>query len=284
MRLDRFISRQVVHPFCGSGSAEYLPILMYHSIADEAERGVSPYYRIATSPEIFRQHMQALKSNGYRAVDLKTAVTALLNGPKEKLAVVTFDDGYKNFLTAAVPVLKQFNFTATMFLPTAFIGKDRRSFKDRECLTWNEVKELHRAGMHFGSHTVTHPKLVELDWPQIKTELADSKKEIENQLGVAADTFAYPFAFPETNKNFVRRLSETLTETGYVCCATTRIGRAKPGDDLMQLKRLPANSCDDAKLFQAKLDGAYDWIAPLQAGVKKIKSVISPARTKTAHA
>ena len=257
---------------------------MYHSIADEAERGVSPYYRTATSPEIFARHMQALKSNGYRAVDLKTAVTALLNGPKEKLAVVTFDDGYKNFLTAAVPVLKQFNFTATMFLPTAFIGKDRRSFKDRECLTWNEVKELHRAGMHFGSHTVTHPKLVELDWPQIKTELADSKKEIENQLGTAADTFAYPFAFPETNKDFVRRLSETLTETGYVCCATTRIGRAKPGDDLMQLKRLPANSCDDAKLFQAKLDGAYDWIAPLQAGVKKIKSVISPARTKTAHA
>ena len=64
-----------------------------------------------------------------------------------------------------------------------------------------------------------------------------------------------------------------------MCNATTRIGRAKPGDDLMRLKRLPANSCDDTKLFQAKLDGAYDWIAPLQAGVKKIKSAISPRRT-----
>ena len=52
----------------------------------------------------------------------------------------------------------------------------------------------------------------------------------------------------------------------------------------MQLKRLPANSCDDVKLFQAKLDGAYDWIAPLQAGVKKIKSVLSPRRTSANEA
>ena len=279
MRLDRFISQRVVHPFCQGGATNHLPILMYHSASDEPETGVSPYYRTATSPNIFRQHMQLLKSAGYQAVDLKTAVTALQRGSKEKLAVVTFDDGYRDFYTAAFPILKELNFTATMFLPTAFIGKEHRVFKGRECMTWSEVKELHQAGIHFGSHTVTHPKLVELDWPQIKTELRDSKAEIEKQLGVVTDTFAYPFAFPETNKNFVSRLSETLSEAGYVCNATTRIGRAKPGDDLMQLKRLPANSCDDAKLFQAKLDGAYDWLAPLQSAAKKIKSVISPRRT-----
>ena len=281
MRLDRFISQRVVHPFCQGGTTNHVPILMYHSVSDEAETGVSPYYRTATSPKIFRQHMQLLKSSGYQAADLKTAVTALQRGSKEKLAVVTFDDGYRDFYTAAFPILKEHNFTATMFLPTAFIGNEHRSFKGRECMTWSEVKELHQAGIHFGSHTVTHPKLVELDWPQIKTELADSKAEIEKQLGTVATTFAYPFAFPETNKYFVSRLSETLDDAGYVCNATTRIGRAKSGDDLMQLKRLPANSCDDAKLFQAKLDGAYDWIAPLQAGVKKIKSVIAPRRTSS---
>ena len=282
MRFDRFISQHVVHPFCQNGATNHIPILMYHSVSDEAETGVSPYYRTATSPKIFRQHMQLLKSSGYQSVDLKTAVVALKRGSKEKLAVVTFDDGYRDFYTAAFPILKEQHLTATMFLPTAFIGMERRSFKARECMTWSEVKELHQAGIHFGSHTVTHPKLVELDWPQIKRELADSKAEIEKHLGTAADTFAYPFAFPETNKNFVSRLSETLSETGYLCCATTRIGRAKPGDDLMQLKRLPANSCDDAKLFQAKLDGAYDWIAPFQAGVKKIKSLVAPRRT-SAH-
>lgn len=278
MRLDRLISVNVIHPFCRSSSADTVPILMYHSISDEPETNTSPYYRTATRPEIFRQHMQALKSTGYRAVDLKTAVHSLKHGPKDKIAVVTFDDGYRDFYTAAFPILQAHAFTATMFLPTAFIGNEPRSFKSRVCLTWSEVKELHQAGIHFGSHTVTHPKLVELDWPQIQAELADSKAEIENRLGTAADTFAYPFAFPETNRAFVRRLSELLAETGYQCCATTRIGRAKPGDDLMQLKRLPANSCDDARLFQAKLDGAYDWLAPLQAGVKKIKALLSPAR------
>ena len=276
MRLDRCFSLYVVHPFCPGSAENRVPILMYHSISDEPESGVIPYYRTVTSPDIFRQHMQLLKSAGYQGVDIKTGIAALKRGKKEKLAVVTFDDGYHDFYTTAFPILQQHAFTATMFLPTAFIGKHRRTFKSRECMTWNEVKELHQAGIHFGSHTVTHPRLVELDWPQIQTELRDSKAEIENHLGAAADTFAYPFAFPETDKPFVRRLSDILSETGYQCCATTRIGRAKPGDDLMRLKRLPANSCDDPKLFQAKLDGAYDWIAPLQAGAKKIKSIISP--------
>lgn len=278
MRLDRCFSLYVVHPFYKSGSENRVPILMYHSVSDEPEAGVTPYFRTATSPEIFRQHMQLLKSAGFKGVDLKTGIEALKRGKKEKLAVVTFDDGYRDFYTAAFPILKEHAFTATMFLPTAFISNQRRAFKSRECMTWEEVKELHRGGIHFGSHTVTHPKLVELDWLQIQSELRDSKAEIENRLGAAADTFAYPFAFPETNKPFVNRLSEVLSEAGYQCCATTRIGRAKPGDDLMQLKRLPANSCDDPQLFQAKLDGAYDWVAPLQAGVKKIKSVISPRR------
>jgi peptidoglycan/xylan/chitin deacetylase (PgdA/CDA1 family) len=284
MRWDRFFSVAVVQPFkegLGSETA-WLPILMYHSISDDSETGVSPYYRTATSPEIFRQHMQLLKTSGYKGVDIKTGIASLKNALQDKLAVITFDDGYRDFYTNAYPALSEHAFTATMFLPTAFIGETHREFKSRECMTWSEVKELQQAGIYFGSHTATHPRLVELDWPQIKTELRNSKAEIENHLGVPADTFAYPFAFPETNKPFVRRLSETLLETGYQCCATTRIGRVKAGDDLMQLKRLPANSCDDSKLFQAKLDGAYDWLAPVQTGVKRIKSAMAPPRPTAA--
>jgi peptidoglycan/xylan/chitin deacetylase (PgdA/CDA1 family) len=282
MRFDRLFSLCVVNPFCNGNSHAHLPILMYHSISDDPETGVGAYYRIATKPEIFRQHLAILKSSGYKCVDLKAGIAALKRGSVEKMAVITFDDGYRDFYTNAFPALKEHGFTATMFLPTALIGSQSRTFKSRECLTWSEVKELHRAGVHFGSHTVTHPKLVELDWPQIKTELRDSRTEIENQLGAACDTFAYPFAFPETKKDFVQRLGEMLAESGYECCATTRVGRAKPGDDLMQLKRLPANSCDDTNFFQAKLDGAYDWVAPLQMGVKRFKSAVlgAPASSR----
>jgi peptidoglycan/xylan/chitin deacetylase (PgdA/CDA1 family) len=287
MRLDRFITVNLVQPVTRHASpVTSLPILMYHSVSDDAETGVQPYYRIATRPEIFQQHMRLLKSLGYRGVDLKTGIAALKNNfaKKEKLAVITFDDGYRDFYSNAFPVLKQNNFTATMFLPTSFIGENPRTFKSRECMTWSEVSELHRAGIEFGSHTVTHPKLVELDWPQIRTELRDSKMEIQNRLGARCDSFAYPFAFPETNKYFVEHLSESLAESGYDTCATTRIGRAKSGDDLMQLKRLPANSCDDEKFFRAKLNGAYDWIAPLQTGVKKIKSIFSASAVASPRA
>jgi len=278
MRLDRFISRNVVHRFCLKGAAGHLPILMYHSISEAAETGVSPYYRTSTRPEVFREHLRLLQAAGYRAVDLKTAVQALQTGSCEKLAVVTFDDGYRDFHTAAFPILQAHSFTATVFLATGYVGHHRASFKTRECLTWGEVRELHQAGIHFGSHTVTHPKLVELDWPAIQRELCDSKADLQHHLGAPADTFAYPFAFPETRRGFVGRLRETLLEAGYICCVTTRIGRAKPGDDLMQLKRLPANSCDDAHFFQAKLDGAYDWVAPLQAGTKRLKSLLTSGR------
>jgi peptidoglycan/xylan/chitin deacetylase (PgdA/CDA1 family) len=283
MRLDRFVSLRLVRPFFKGAPAPQqtiIPMLMYHSISDDAESGVAPYYRIVTSPPVFRKHMQLLKTEGYQGVDIKTGLAALnqASGSNEKLAVITFDDGYRDFCTNAFPLLREFGFSATMFLPTAFIGKQTRIFNARECLSWSDVRDLQTQGIHFGSHTVNHPKLVELAWPQIKTELTDSKKEIENQLGAVADSFAYPFAFPETRCDFVTRFSATLAECGYRSCATTRVGRARTGDDPMRLKRLPANSCDDDQFLQAKLAGAYDWIAPLQFGVKKVKSIVSRRR------
>ena len=76
-----------------------------------------------------------------------------------RLAVITFDDGFRDFLTAAWPSLSEFGFTATVFLPTGSIAGQRATFQDRECLTWDEVRTLRREGITFGSHTVSHPSL-----------------------------------------------------------------------------------------------------------------------------
>ncbi len=163
-----------------------VPILMYHSISDDPEPGVSPYYRVNASPAVFRQHMQFLADHDYHTISLDQLVSAF---PK-KPVVLTFDDGFRDFYTEAFPVLQEHGFTATVFLPTAFIGGSRSVQGSRfdgsgfkvpshfpfrnphsAFLTWNEVRELLRHGIHFGSHTVNHPKLVELDWPEIKSEL-----------------------------------------------------------------------------------------------------------------
>lgn len=246
---------------------------MYHSISDDPERDFSPYYKVCTAPKRFAEQMQWLADAGYRGVSLQEGLSFLGGNSQSdtRPVAITFDDGFRDFHTEAFPVLRRFGFTATMYLPTGYIADERKSFKSRECLTWTEVKELQRAGTEFGSHTVTHPKLVELDWPEITAELRESRSTIEAQLGQPVRSFAYPFAFPQAKAAFAQRFCETLTQTGYENCVTTAVGRARPGDNLLQLKRLPVNNADDRALLEAKLKGAYDWISFFQLVSKKLR-------------
>jgi hypothetical protein len=121
---------------------------------------------------------------------------------------------------------------------------------------------------------VHHPKLVDLSWPQIQAEIGDSKSQIEHCLGTAVGTFAYPYAFPQHRRDFAAKFKELLLDTGYGTCVTTQVGRYRSGDDLLQIKRLPVNSDDDAQLLEAKLEGGYDWLALPQGMLKQIKGRI----------
>jgi len=263
------LTLHVFRPFKGRRSG-CVPVLMYHSISDDPEKGVGVYYRVATSPQRFDGQMQWLAEAGYRGVSLEEALSAPAGG--EKLAAITFDDGFRDFHTTAWPVLKRHRFTATMYLPTAFIGSQRRAFFNRECLTWDEVRELRREGVRFGSHTVNHPKLYELAWENIENELAESKQQIERELGERISGFAYPYAFPQEDRTFTQRLRAILKASGYQSCATTMIGTRLPGSDPLLVKRQPVNDCDDRALFEAKLSGAYDWMACPQAIIRRAKS------------
>jgi peptidoglycan/xylan/chitin deacetylase (PgdA/CDA1 family) len=274
IRLDRFLTTAVFHPLrrvFGEGGVR-VPVLMYHRICEDPEAGVSPYYKVNTSPLVFRQHLRYLAEKGYRTVDL-TEVSGLLTRGEPlvpKTVVITFDDGFRDFYTEAWPALREQHFTATVFLPTAYIHEKRRSFKGAECLTWEEVRELRKAGIEFGSHTVSHPELRRLSLLEVERELRDSKDQMEQQLSEQVTAFAYPYAFPQDIPEFARALHGLLVQAGYTCCATTEIGRVKAGDDPFRLKRLPANGLDDPLFFKAKLDGGYDWLAGPQALVKYI--------------
>lgn len=283
LRLDRLLTMCLFDPCqrvrSGAGEAR-VPMLMYHSISETAEDQVSAYYRTSTSPARFAEHMALLRAEGCQVVSLHRGCE-LLRRPgtdNRKLVVVTFDDGFRDFHKHAFPVLRQYGFSATMFLPTAFIGSEPRRFKERECMTWAEVRECHQAGIEFGSHTVNHPKLYELDCAQIRTELEVSKAVIEEQLGERVSSFAYPYAFPSADHAFVQKFVELLRVTGYECNVTTRIGRVRVGDNPFTLKRLPANSADDRALFLAKIRGAYDWMTWPQDTFKKLKGLVSHAR------
>jgi len=192
--------------------------------------------------------------------------------------VITFDDGFRDFYTEAFPILQKYVFNATMFLPTAFIDNKRLKFKGKECLSWEEVRELHSKGITFGSHTVNHPKLTLLKKDDIKFEITRSKEKIEHEIGEPIKSFSYPYAFPETDNAFAKYLRSIIEAGGYENGVTTRIGTATKGDDIFFLKRIPVNTFDDIALFKAKLEGGYDWLHKFQYFVKSIKRSRKPPR------
>jgi peptidoglycan/xylan/chitin deacetylase (PgdA/CDA1 family) len=284
LRFDRAGSLYCIGPLLRglSGSGEKIPILMYHSVADEDESALGPYFRIAIPPALFLQQMTWLQEHGYRTVSLASAVERMQagKGTAEKTVVITFDDGYRNFCQHAWPALERFGFTATMFLPTASIGDQPLIFNKRECMTWGEVRELQQRGITFGSHTVTHPQLHDVPPERIREEILRSRQIIEDKTGSPVDTFGYPYAFPQTDEPFKARVREILREGGYRYGVTTRIGRAGAASDPMFLERLPVNSADDAALLEAKLSGAYDWVGGLQTLAKRIRKTRTKAPTQ----
>jgi peptidoglycan/xylan/chitin deacetylase (PgdA/CDA1 family) len=284
MRFDRILTRYFFHPIGNilpRARGIRIPILMYHSISDEPESG-HPYFWINTSPKRFAEHMRLMKENDYKVISLTDAVDFLGNastvldeqagkGSHPRYAVVTFDDGFADFRTEAFPILAEHGFSATVFLPTGFISDSGSNLKGKMCLRWDDVRELAKSGVRFGSHTVTHPKLRGIPWDQVEKELRESKNILEDRLGTEVESFSYPYAFPEDDRRFQSRLKAFLGELGYSNGVTTMVGTAAGGDDRFFLKRIPVNSGDDPAFFPAKLEGGYDWIHSLQYGFKLLK-------------
>lgn len=279
-RLDRLVSVYVCHALARIGvrrTSAGIPVLMYHSISEEPEAGVTPYYRTVTHPDVFHNHMHYLRAQHYTVLNLEDAVTTLQAGgnSQKKYVVLTFDDGLRDFYTTAFPMLKQHGFTATMFVPTGLINAGQ-PIKGKAVMTWEEMRELQRQGIQFGSHTVTHPHLHSLPLEEVQSELETSKAHLEEQLGTSIQAFCYPYAFPEDQRPFTQALKAIMVQAGYQYATGTRIGTFKPGDDPYFIKRIPMNSCDDLQLLRAKLAGAYDWLHYPQLAYKTCKQYITP--------
>ncbi len=284
---------------------------MYHSVSEPKNSRLHPYYETVTAPQAFAKQMQFLYENNYKTVSLAD-VRSLAAGESEKRkskienvtgsrllvgtasaasedfgvchsegteesastkpVVITFDDGFQDFYSQAFPVLNKYGYHATMFLPTAFIGDTPLKFKGVNCLTWNQVRKLHKEGVSFGSHTVNHPKLTDVTPRQLDDEVRESKLTIEDKLGCKVDSFAYPYAFPAANRLFRQSLRRVLEDAGYKNGVSTVVGRADADGDIFFMKRLPVNSHDDLSLFRAKLEGGYDWTYAPQYLWKKLSA------------
>lgn len=234
---------------------------MYHSISDLEDPFPHPYYETRTSPRAFEEQMKFLHENGYSSIDLgKLPGDIEKDGGGRKEVVITFDDGYKDFLVNARPIMDKYGFTATVFLVTGMMGSRSSTLGGKEILDWSDVQVLRKRGVTFGSHTVNHPTLKRYALEEVEAEVGESKKEIESRLGEPVEAFSYPYAFPEGSVDFLGEYFGILDRCGYRFAVTTVIGRVAEGDNPLALKRLPVNEYDDQALFKAKLEGAYDWV------------------------
>lgn len=276
VRFDRWVTVHLANPIVtlrGNDRSSRMPILMYHSVSCPDRFTDNEYFETSTSPDRFEMQMRLLSEGGYRGMNL-SGLEGLRGGEypsgNPRCFMLTFDDGFQDFKEEAFPILKEFGFSATVFLPTDYIGKTNRKFKGKECLTWGETKELHKSGIEFGSHTLTHRELRSLDRNEIRKEISESKMVIEDALGDAVRYFSYPYAFPEADVEHTKYVKETLVECGYRHCVTTAIGIPDAKSPGFYLKRLPVNHHDDEPFFLAKLSGGYDWLH----GIQYLKKVL----------
>jgi peptidoglycan/xylan/chitin deacetylase (PgdA/CDA1 family) len=263
LRIDRVVTLGLARPAQRAFRSSHLsriPVLMYHGI-NSAFGPTHPYFETNTSPDVFARHMRHLHEGGYKPIDLNTALRMIDSGTcPPRSVVITFDDGFRDFYTHAMPILQRHQFPATLFVVSGLMGSHTARFEGKEFLTWNEMREIGSLGVEIGSHTVNHSILHGLTWSQVEKELRDSKDAIEDHLGIPINSFSYPYAFPEQDGAFRSQLRQYLEGAGYDQGVTTVLGTASTLNDPYFLPRLPANQYDDAKLFQAKLEGAYDWL------------------------
>ncbi|HEV7937422.1 MAG TPA: polysaccharide deacetylase family protein [Solirubrobacteraceae bacterium] len=173
------------------------PVLMYHSIS----RTSGPLRKLGVSPELLADQLGLLRSHGYELVGLTEALELTAIDPFRAVVALTFDDGYRDFLDAAVPALEAVGARATLYVPTRFIGGTAdwlgtEAHSLPPLLSWSELRDCVDTGcVEIGSHSHTHSQLDTLPVRELHTEIVQSKMLLEDGLQVPVKSFCYPHGY-----------------------------------------------------------------------------------------
>lgn len=162
------------------------PVLLYHRVAPTGDRA-DP---LCVTPRQLEAQVRYLAEMGFTAHGLDAGAGA------RRSVIITFDDGYLDTYEVAFPILQRHGFTATVFLVSGAVGGTSDGWGPQVAvplMTWAQAREMARHGFSFQSHTRTHLDLTRCSDAVALAELADSRAEIEDQLGAPVDSLAYPF-------------------------------------------------------------------------------------------
>lgn len=173
-----------------------MPALMYHSVSTVG----GPLRDLAVPPDLLAEQLAALTDAGYRLVGLSEALDLLDEGSTEKLLGLTFDDGYRDFLTAGVPALTKAGARATLYASVGHLGGSagwlgRWAPDFGPMLTWAELAEIAEAGVEIGNHGMVHHPLDVLPTAQLRREVKYAREMLEQRLQLEVRSFAYPHGY-----------------------------------------------------------------------------------------
>jgi peptidoglycan/xylan/chitin deacetylase (PgdA/CDA1 family) len=254
-----------------------VPILMYHQVSPRAHPGFEKY---TVAVEKFAAQMRWLRYAGYCPTtldDLLDARSGCRPLPPRPV-VVTFDDGYRECVEHAVPIMAEHRFTATFYLVAGLMGSTSRWLArergiELRLVDWQDARELLRAGFCCGSHTMLHPRLAELSPEACRDELEESRRRLEDRLASEVRHLALPYG------SYDEAVRLAVTRAGYRSACSVRVGLSAPTDDRLALHRVPVTGQDSLLDFVCKLYTARAAPELLRAGVR---SALRKLRAATA--
>lgn len=188
-------------------------VVCYHGVSPSWS---SPY---SVTPARLRTQVSTLLRRGYRPATLSEAIAA---PSAQRTLAVTFDDALHSVREHAFPALRALGVPATVFACTAWIGGPHEG--ERMSLGWDDLAALRDAGWEIGSHTHTHPRLTRVSDAELRSELTQSKRELEERLGRECAALAYPCGDVDD------RVVAATRAAGYAiaCTATAGVAAADP--------------------------------------------------------
>jgi peptidoglycan/xylan/chitin deacetylase (PgdA/CDA1 family) len=233
-----------------------VPILGYHSVGDEARDGT---LRWSVSLGDFEEQMALLRQRGCTPLTVGRYADLLRRGETLPPApvLVTFDDGYADLATAALPVLARYGIPATAYVITAWLDTarpcrervDRGSPDGDPKLRWEQLSELRAGGVEIGSHSHTHRALDCLRPAEMRHEVSLSRRYLQDRLQEPVTSFAYPYGY---HGPMVRR---AVCEAGYTSACAVKNALSHPGDDVFALARVLVERTTRAAGVEALLHG-----------------------------
>ncbi|MDO8618955.1 MAG: polysaccharide deacetylase family protein [Candidatus Daviesbacteria bacterium] len=225
------------------GKSVRVPILYYHYIGNNPNPADTVRDNLSVTPDRFDEEMGYLAKNGYSSITFDT-LYASLNGNAplpSKPIVISFDDGYTDFYFNAYPILRKYGLHAVSFIPTGLIGSGYY-------MNWNQIKEIDASGLvSFQAHSVTHPNLTVLSDDQLKYQIFESKKVLQDMLGKTVNTFAYPYGISD------ERAWNIVKSAGFVGAAGTWYGTIESEGTQFDMPRIRISGAIDLASFAAKL-------------------------------